>query len=259
VRDGARCRPARFAPREWPASDGLDGFLLCTWATAVRALLLVLGCFLGVLLAARPASAQERWQLQTSLDARDVWVRSMPEMSLRSPFETPLRTLPSGTLPSTGSQQFLSFAWDSAAVVNDRWLIPLFGLQLGWAIGSSPDVVTSLDGSIVHMHSWSADLGSVLLPGFGVRATRRRWMFQADVRPVLSFTWMGADVANGSSSVNLSGSEAFFALGLGLRAELEACRRLDPVQRACLVVSPVLYEFSAFNGGSIGLRWEVGP
>jgi hypothetical protein len=228
-------------------------------STAVRATCIAFVCFSGVLLTGREASAEDRWQVQTSLDARDVWVRSMPAMSLRSPLETPLRTLPSGTLPSTGSQQFLSFTWDSGLAVNDRWLLPLIGLQFGWAMGSSSEVVTSLDGSIVHMRSWSAELGSILMPGVGVRAKRRRWMFQADVRPVLSFTWMGADVANGASTEDLSGGKAFYALGFGARAELEACRRLDPVQRACLIVSPALYEFSAFNGGSIGLRWEVGP
>ena len=226
----------------------------------MRAICLALAGFFGILLATREAFAQQdRWQVQTSLDVRDLWMRSMPAMSLRSPFETPLRTLPPGTLPSTGSQQFLTFTWDSGLAVNDRWLLPLFGLQFGGAIGSGPEVVSSLDGSIVHMKSWSADLGTVLLPGVGVRAKRRRWMFQADVRPVLSFTWMSADVANGASTSSLSGGEAFYALGFGARAELEACRRLDPVQRACLVVSPALYEFSAFNGGSIGLRWEVGP
>jgi len=233
---------------------------LGAYVPRVASLLPPVACVVGVLLWEGRAHAEEpRFQLETSLDARDVWVRTMPAMSLRSPFDTPLRTLPAGTLPSTGSQQFLSFTWDSQLAVNDRWLVPLFGIQFGWAIGTSPEVVTSLDGSIVHMRTWSADLGSALLPGVGLRVKRRRWMFAADVRGVLSFAWMNANAATGADSADLAGGQAFYALAPGVRAELEACRRLDPVQRACVIVSPALYEFSAFNGGSIGIRWEVGP
>jgi hypothetical protein len=71
---------------------------------------------------------------------------------------------------------------------------------------------------------------------------------------------MTATVADGSSSLDLSDqNDSVFAVTLGVRADAEVCRRLDPIERACLFVSPALYEFSALNGGSIGLRWEVGP
>jgi hypothetical protein len=228
----------------------------------VRAPFAFAACFLSLTAAlAAPAAeaADPGWELQTSLDARDVWLRAMPPIDLRSPYDASLRTLPAGTLPSTGSQQFMALTWDSGATVNDRWMLPIFGLQFGWAVGTSPDVVTSLDGTIVHMHPWTSDMITVLLPGLGVRAKARRWMFEGAVRPVLSFVWMSAIAATGSSTSDLSDGHAFFATGGGVRAELEACRRIDPVQRACLLVSPALYEFSALNGGSIGLRWEVGP
>ncbi len=212
------------------------------------------------LLAVRPARAADpRWELQTSLDARDVWMRSMPPIDLRSPFDLSQRTLPAGTLPSTGSQQFAAVTWDAGLTVNDRWMVPIFGIQAGWAVGTSPDVVTSLDGTIVHMHPWSSWDLALLLPGVGVRAKARRWMFEGALRPVASFVWMPATAASGAASSDISDDHALFAMGLGVRAELEACRRIDPVLRACLLVSPALYEFSALNGGSIGLRWEVGP
>jgi hypothetical protein len=226
----------------------------------VRASFLFLAALAGVTLAGREARADgPRWELQTALDARDVWMRAMPALVLRSPYEAPNRTLPAGTLPSTGSQQFMALTWDTGATVNDRWMVPVFGLQFGWAVGTSPEVVTSLDGSIVHMRPWSSDLVTLLLPGFGVRTKARRWMFEASVRPVATFTWMSATVANGAGTSDLADGHSLFSETLGVRAELEACRRIDPVQRACLIVSPSLYEFSPLNGGSIGLRWEVGP
>ena len=183
----------------------------------------------------------------------------MPSLTLHSPFDSPLRTLPPGTLPSTGSQQFAALTWDTGAAVNGRWMVPVFGIQFGWAVGSSPEVVTALDGSIVHMRPWSSDMFTFLLPGLGVRGKARRWMFEASARPVVSFVWMNAMVASGASGTDLSDGHALFSATFGLRAELEACRRTDPVQRACLIVSPALYEFGPLNGGSIGLRWEVGP
>jgi hypothetical protein len=226
----------------------------------VRALFAFGACFLSATLAAGSAEAADpRWELGTSVDARDIWLREMPPIDLRSPFDASQRTLPAGTLPSTGSQQFMALTWDTGATVNDRWMLPIFGLQFGWAVGTSPDVVTSLDGTIVHMRPWTSDMLTVLLPGLGVRTKARRWMFEAAVRPVLSFVWMSATAATGTSTSDLGDGHALFAMGGGLRAELEACRRIDPVQRACLLVSPALYEFSSFNGGSIGLRWEVGP
>jgi hypothetical protein len=120
-------------------------------------------------------------------------------------------------------------------------------------------VVTSLDGTIVHMQTWTADMLTLLLPGFGMRAKARRWMFEGALRPVGTFVWMSARAADGADSSDLGDGHAFFAAGIGLRAELEACRRIDPVERVCLLLSPALYEFTALNGGSIGLRWEVGP
>jgi hypothetical protein len=27
----------------------------------------------------------------------------------------------------------------------------------------------------------------------------------------------------------------------------------------CIFIAPSVYEFSAFNGASLGLRWELGP
>jgi hypothetical protein len=212
-----------------------------------------------VLVAGRTARADVLWDIQTALDARDLWMRALPPIDLHSPYDGLPRTVSAGTLPSAGPHQFMAITWDTSLTIADRWLVPVLGLQYGWSFGESPDVVTSLDGTIVHMQTWTTNVLTALLPGVGVRTKARRWMFSADVRPVASFVWMSAMAAQGTDSSDLADGHSLFAAGLGVRAELEACRRIDPVQRACLVVSPALYEFSALNGGSIGLRWEVGP
>jgi hypothetical protein len=229
----------------------------------VRIPLAFAACLASLALAGHEAHAAdprwELWGLQTALDVRDVWMRAMPPIDLRSPFDAPTRTLPAGTLPSTGEHQFMALTWDTGITLNDRLMIPVFGIQFGWTVGASPDVVTSLDGTIVHMQTWSSDMLTLLLPGAGVRAKARRWLFEGAVRPTATFVWMSAKAASGTGTSDLGDGHAFFAAGVGLRAELEACRRIDPVQRVCVLVSPALYEFSALNGGSIGLRWEVGP
>lgn len=237
----------------------LDAFLLCLRRDAVRALALLLAVAGLAVLPGGEAQAADRWDFEMGLDARDVWFRRMPQLSLHSTFTTSTRTLSGGSLPSTGAQQFAALNWDCGAAWNGRYVVPAFGFQFGWAAGQSSEVVTALDGSIVHMHPWSAELVTLLLPGFGVRQKARRWMFEAVARPVVSIAFMNAMVASGADQSNLSSDDTLFAATLGLRADLEVCRRIDPVERACLVVSPALYEFSSLNGGSIGLRWEVGP
>jgi hypothetical protein len=198
--------------------------------------------------------------LETSVDVRAIELRRMPAMVLQSPYDTSTRTLPSGALASTGPQTLVGVTYDAGIAIGRRWSVPLFGIEFAWAVGSSPEVITGLDGSIVHLQTWTSKMATLLLPGFGVRAVRRRWMFELSARGVLSVAWMTATVADAGSSLDLSDqNDSVLAVTFGARADAEVCRRLDPIERACLFVSPALYEFSAFNGGSIGLRWEVGP
>ena len=57
----------------------------------------------------------------------------------------------------------------------------------------------------------------------------------------------------GSSDLKLRASS------FALRLPIEACRRLDPLERACLVVTPQIYEFGWATGASVAVRWEWGP
>lgn len=196
--------------------------------------------------------------MQVAIDASADWIRAEPALGLGSSFVTPLRLVPPTKFPATGSQAMAAVSADLAVTIDGRWLVPIFGASYGWAIGQSSRVETADDGSIVELRPSTSSLVRLLLPGFGARINERRWAFSADVRPVVSLFWMSVSVADGATSSPV-GSGAVLATALGARLDLEACRRIDPVERACLLLSPAVYEFSFMNGGSLGLRWEIGP
>jgi hypothetical protein len=82
-------------------------------------------------------------------------------------------------------------------------------------------------------------------------------MFAARARLSGTMLWMSGAIAAGKDVVGFDSTP--MTTGLGVRGELEACRRMDPLNRFCFIVSPHLLEFGVMNGGSIGLRWEIGP
>ena len=184
-----------------------------------------------------------------------VWIRATPKLSLGSVIETPVRTLRDGELGSAGPLSFLGGHLDTSIVVSDRWIFPVAGGGGFVAAGPSARNLTSVDGSFVELRPWTAYRVDLLLPGFGVRFKERRWAFAGTVRAAYTFVGMNAAIAGGASwkVVEVKGSAP------ALRMSIEACRRVDPTNRACLFVAPNLYEVSFLNGGSIGLQWEWGP
>lgn len=138
--------------------------------------------------------------------------------------------------------------------VNDRWVFPLSGIGVGWAMGPLPRVWTRYGDIPVEMELWSLRSFSLALPGAGFRLKHRRWSFQATIQPTLRVYWMEAR-AGSESTVDFMAS----SMTLSVAAQLETCRRFDPINRGCLLLSPMLYEGQVGNGGAIGLRWEFGP
>jgi hypothetical protein len=218
--------------------------------------LFVIG-LLAVAVVPGTAEARDRSSFELSFDVREHWYRSMPRLSLTGTQETWLRTIEGGELPSTGSQHFLAAFLDSGFIANDRLEFPVFGIGGAGAIGSSPRVITSLDGSMIELKPWTTGMVNFLLPGVGVRFKERRWMFAARARFSGTILWMSGAVAAGGDVIPLDSSPT--ATGFGIRAEVEVCRRMDPTNRLCLLVSPHVLEFGVMNGGSVGLRWEIGP
>jgi len=141
-------------------------------------------------------------------------------------------------------------------VASDRWIIPFFDLGVYGAVGTYSDVLSSVDGSIVRFHPASAFMLDAELFGFGARFKRRRWMFEATVKPGVALLGISTDVADGRAFTSL---DAQIAATLTLRASLSVCRRLDPEQRVCLSATPNIYQWGWGNGGTLSLRWEVGP
>lgn len=211
---------------------------------------------LGSTLVSRPASAAPTpMALEGEAGVELGWIRTTPTLAFDDVVATPLRTLRAGQLGSAGPLTFLGGHFDTSIVAADQWVFPLVGAGAYWAVGDTPRTLTTLDGSFVELRPWTTHRIDVLLPGVGVRMKARRWAFAVTVRAAYTFLGMNAAIANGASTKVAEAT----ASAPSLRMSVEACRRLDPTNRACLFVAPNLYEVSFLNGGSIGLRWEWGP
>ena len=211
---------------------------------------------LGGSLVAPPATAASPPMALEAQGAVELgWNRSTPKLSLGSVVQTPVRTVRDGELGSAGPLNFFGGHLDASLVVSDRWIFPVAGGGAFVAVGTSARDLTTVDGTFVELRPWTAYRVDLLLPGFGVRFKERRWSFACTVRAAYIFVGMNAAVAAGASwkVVDVKGSAP------AVRLSIEACRRVDPTNRACLFVAPNLYEVSFLNGGSVGLQWEWGP
>lgn len=200
-----------------------------------------------------PTSARADVDFQASVTAGAAWTRSMP--ALKSPSVlTAAREVPESNVKTGGALVLAGGAFDLTAVFDDRYVMPAVGFAAYGAVGSYSTISTSADGSIAHANPWTTYEIDALLPGIGYRVKRRRFMFGASLRTGVSWMHMSGSVAGGAGETAVSLS----ALSLLVQAELEACRRLDPVTRVCLHVAPRLSGFGVMNGATFGLRVEWG-
>jgi len=200
---------------------------------------------------ARDARADFDFQLATGVNVRAL--RETPALTTK-PITTSARTVEEGAVPMRGGMTFLGPYIDSSLTIDDRWMLPLIGFGAYGAIGSYDSVVTSRDGSIVRVRPWTTFAGEVLLPGLGYRAKERRWLFGGQLRTGVGWLTLDGSMASGADSNAIDLSRATFLLA----AELEVCRRLDPVTRVCLAVAPRIYDHGLLNGATAGLRVEWG-
>lgn len=220
-----------------------------------RSRIAALGCGLvvgfAILGCERPARADVDFQLAGTAGA--AWMRSLPALTSPS-ITTAAREVPESRVPVGGSLTWAGAAFEIGMTVDDRIIIPGLGIGGYGAVGSYDTIVTSADGSIARARPWTAYRLDVLLPGIGYRMKARRFMFEASIRTGVSGMYMDGSIAGGTgdSPVGLSAYSGV------VQVELEACRRLDPVTRVCLVVAPRIYDFGFMNGGTLGLRWELG-
>jgi hypothetical protein len=201
-----------------------------------------------------PARAESLPPIEASVNTYVSWLPRMPSVTFGGA-DTWLREVPSAEAKYKSQGLFWGLGGDMAIAWNDRWLIPVLGFEFALAVGSSPRVLVSADGTIVELRPWTAIRTTFLGPGFGVRGKQRRWMWSAFLQTGASYLMMKAQVAAGTEAVSAEAGR----WSPVLRAVAEVCRRLDPVTRACVFAAPHAYDFGWANGISGGLRWEFGP
>jgi hypothetical protein len=205
----------------------------------------------AILGSSAPASADVDFQLGATGGA--AWMRSLPALTTPS-VTTAAREVPESRVPIGGSLTWAGAGFDLGMSVDDHIVIPGFGLAGYGAVGSYDTIVTAADGSIARVRPWSAYRLDVLLPGLGYRTKHRRFMFEVSLRTGVSGMYMGGSIAGGAAESSTSLS----AYSPVLQAEIEACRRLDPVTRVCVQLAPRIYDFGFMNGATLGLRVEWG-
>lgn len=183
-----------------------------------------------------------------------VLVTSLPSPTAAS--LTTSRTIPGDARIPTGGRYvgMLGAHVDAVLALDRHTILPLFGAAGYGAVGSFDTIVTSVDGSIARVHPWTSARLDLLLPGFGLRGVHRRFAGSAVLRSGIGGAWVGGELAEGTEAVPFSSARITPLLQL----EVEACRRLDPAQRLCLVAAPRLHDFGWLTGLGVALRWEVG-
>jgi hypothetical protein len=162
----------------------------------------------------------------------------------------------SGTTPPFGfATGFFGARMGFDWVVSDRWVVPVIDAGFYGMVGVYSDVLTSADGTFFKLHPAGTFMLDMDILGFGVRFKRRRWMFEATVKPGVAMLAIPAAVADGK---NWTPVDQLNTASVTLRASLSVCRRLDPMERVCLSVTPNIYQWGWGNGGSVALRWELG-
>lgn len=217
----------------------------------MRRLATFAGLASAIVAASEPARADVDVQLATTAGA--AWTRALPALTTPS-VTTGAREVPEARIPIGGSLTWMGAGFELGMTVDDRILIPGVGIAGYAAVGSYDTVLSAADGSIARVRPWTAYRLDILLPGIGYRMKHRRYMFEASLRTGVSAMYMGGSISGGAGDTATSLS----AYAGVLQAELEACRRLDPVTRVCVQVAPRIYDFGFMNGATLGLRVEWG-
>jgi len=174
-----------------------------------------------------------------------------------SDVSTSARSAIAGVTPPFGFPMgFFGFRAGIDLVASDRTIVPLVDFGIFGIVGQYADVLTSVDGSFLRVSTSSIFLIDAEATGIGVRFKHRRWMFAAAIKPGVAFMVANASVADGKDFTSI---DALTAFSPTLRVSLQVCRRFDPLERACVVAQPNVYEWGWGNGGSLALRYEFGP
>lgn len=205
---------------------------------------------------AHAASPDRGTGMEVRLQAAFAVTRAMPDLQLSAPEEVllPSREAVAGTLPTVGGFRSFGASADMNLVLRPRFTIPIFGLGLYLPVGDHAPIRSAVDGSIATVQPWRLIGIDFLGPGFGVRTVERRYFFEASVRFSILVLTGTSQVAAGREAIDVQ----VHGIAPGARAEMSACRRLDPESRVCLTVSPRLFEVRPLSGMTVGLTWVWG-
>ncbi len=206
----------------------------------------------GALVASRTANAQLRVDLGASTGG--VWMPSAPPVSVAPGPESAIR-FPEGTTSRLGIPLGFVGAGVYASLKLSRLVyMPTLGVSYFGAVGPSPRVTTSVDGTFVELRPFRSSIVDVSILGIGLQAPLRRWLVSADVTAGFALFFVPGNVAAGNIVEETTASN----LSPTVRVNLVGCRRFDPWTRLCAVLTPNVYSFGFFNGGMLSLRWEIG-
>lgn len=183
-----------------------------------------------------------------------AWMPSAPAVNI-SPDPASAIRFPTGTTSRLAIPLgFVGIGAYATFRLSRQLYLPTLGVTYWGAVGPSPRVTTSVDGTIVELRPYRSSILDVSLIGIGLQAPLKRWLVTADVTAGFSIFFLPGSVAAGNVTEDTNAS----ALSPTLRVNLTGCRRFDPWTRLCAVLSPNVYSFGFFNGGSFTLRWEIG-
>lgn len=199
------------------------------------------------------ARERNRVAVEVSLSAGVHHIPAMPTLQLAPDFASNQTTdLVLGT-PAT----FGGVEGGIALSYGDRTIVHLFNLGISHTVGSAPLVLSSARGREYQVSLASVFRFDVALFGIGHRWTHKRAAIEVSASPVFAvFSGIQPMYADGAGLTpsTLKSSTVL----LGVRIDLDICRRLDPQRRVCAELSASPVEGRLFNGLGFGVKMEWG-
>lgn len=211
-------------------------------------------CVIAATLLLSGAASAQQVRVDIGAYGGGAWMPSAPAVHVSPELDSAIR-FPDGStgrlavpLGFVGAGVYASFR------LSRLVYIPTLGVSYWGAVGPSPRITASVDGTFVELRPYRSSMVDVTVVGIGLQAPLRRWQVSADVLAGFSLFFIPGSVAAG----NLIEETTASALSPTVRLNFTGCRRFDPWTRLCLVVSPNVYNFGFLNGGIVTLRWEIG-
>lgn len=182
---------------------------------------------------------------------------SLPAGSLREATSSDLRFYPEGaSVPMGNPMTYVGLEGGFAFTLDDRWVLPFLSVGVYAPVGPMPDVLTNIAGSVARVSPSTGYRIDASFLGLGFRQNDRRFSYGFRILPYVAFMpSMSTAVLEGNTFTPLGGTRVIWG---AVRFEGEACRRLDPYRRACLVVTPSIFEGRWLNGLALSLKVELG-